>query len=111
MSDLLERYVTFNNEGVRTRDFSSLLALFAPEAVMRLDGIAAGPFSAASAVAEAFREHPPDDELELLDHLAAGDRAVYGWSKRPGVPAGELRIAERDGLILELLVSAYAQRS
>jgi len=111
VSDLLERYVTFHNEGVRRRDFSSLLALFAPDAVMRFDGVATGPFSGASAIAEAFRDDPPSDELELLDQLPASNWAVYGWAKRPGMPAGELRIAEQDGLIVELLVSARTRRS
>ena len=55
VSGLLECYVRLHNECVRRRDFSSLLALFAPDAVMRFDGIAAGPFSGASAIAQAFR--------------------------------------------------------
>src|SRR5207253_1192440 len=100
-----------HNEGVRRRDFSSLLALFAPDAVVRFDGIPAGPFSGTSAIAEAFRDGPPNDELELLDQDPVSDWAVYGWAKRPGVSAGELRIAEQDGLIVELLITARARGS
>jgi hypothetical protein len=106
MRDLLEQYVTLHNEGVRTGDFSKLLALFAPDAVMRFKGIEVGPFSGTSSIAAAFRDHPPDDELELLARLPGGGRAVYGWSRRPHLPAGELHLRERNGLISELLVTS-----
>jgi hypothetical protein len=68
MRDLLEQYVRLHNEGVRTGDFSKLLA-----------------------------------------HLPRGGRAVYGWSRRPHLPAGELRLQERNGLISELLVTSGAR--
>jgi hypothetical protein len=109
MRDLLEQYVRLHNEGVRTGDFSKLLALFAPDAVTRFKGIGVGPFSGTSAIAAAFRDHPPEDELELLAHLPRGGRAVYGWSRRPHLPVGELRLQERSGLISELLVTSGAR--
>src|SRR5207253_9300747 len=83
VSGLIERYVMLHNEGVRRGDFSSLLAQFAPDAVQRFDGIAAGPFSGASAIAEAFRDDPPNDELELLDQSPVSDWVIYGWARRP----------------------------
>jgi len=96
---LLEREVEAFNEGVRTGDWSPLVALFAEDAVLEFDGIPVGPFHGREAIAEAYRSMPPDDEILLLD---GGPR--YAWSKEPERPAGELRLEERGSRIVRLLV-------
>jgi len=96
---LLEREVSAFNEGVRTGDWSSLVALFAEDGVLEFEGIPVGPFSERSAIAEAYRAMPPDDEIVLLD---GGPR--YVWSKEPERPAGELHLEERVGGIVRLRV-------
>jgi steroid Delta-isomerase len=96
---LLEREVTAFNEGVRTGSWSSLVALFAKDAVLEFEGIPVGPFHGSDAIAEAYRSMPPDDEIVLLD---GGPR--YAWSKEPERPAGELHLEERDGRIVRLRV-------
>src|ERR1700758_887588 len=96
---LLEREVAAFNEGVQTGDWSSLLALFAEDAVLEFEGIAVGPFRGRDEISEAYRTMPPDDEIVLL----AGGPA-YAWSKEPERAAGELHLEERDGLIARLLV-------
>jgi steroid delta-isomerase len=97
--DLLEREVAAFNEGVRTGDWSALVALLAEDAVFEFDGIPVGPFHGRDAIAEAYRSMPPDDEIVLLD---GGPQ--YSWSKEPGRPAGELHLEERDGRIIRLRV-------
>jgi steroid Delta-isomerase len=96
---LLEREVEAFNEGVRSGDWSPLLALFAEDAVLEFDGIPVGPFHGCDAIAEAYRSMPPDDEIVLLDGGPG-----YAWSKEPERPAGELHLEERDGRIVRLLV-------
>jgi hypothetical protein len=96
---LLEREVAAFNEGVRTGDWSSLVALFAEHAELEFVGIPIGPFRGRVAIAEAYRAIPPDDEIVLLD---GGPR--YAWSKDPERAAGELHLEERDGRILRLRV-------
>ena len=96
---LLEREVAAFNEGVRTGDWSSLVALFAEDADLEFEGVPVGPFHSREAIAEAYRTMPPDDEIVLLD---GGPR--YAWSKEPERPAGELQLEERDGRIVRLRV-------
>ncbi|HEX3226015.1 MAG TPA: nuclear transport factor 2 family protein [Gaiellaceae bacterium] len=99
MPSLLEREVEAFNDGVRTGDWSALLALFAEDAVLEFEGIPVGPFVGREAIAEAYRSMPPDDEIVLLDGGPG-----YAWSKEPTRPAGELHLDERDGHIVRLLV-------
>ena len=99
MPDLLEREVEAFNEGVRTGDWSPLIARFAEDAVLEFEGIPVGPFHGRGAIADAYRAMPPDDEILLLD---GGPR--YAWAKEPERPAGELHLEERDGCIVRLLV-------
>jgi len=96
---LVEREVAAFNDGVRTGDWSSLVALFAEDGVLEFEGIPVGPFHGRDAIAEAYRTMPPDDEIVLLD-----DGPRYAWSKEPGRAAGELHLEERDGRIVRLLV-------
>ena len=99
MPSLLEREVAAFNEGVRSGDWSQLVALFAEDAVLEFEGIPVGPFAGRDAIAAAYRTMPPDDEIVLLD---GGPR--YAWSKEPERAAGELHLDERDGLIVRLRV-------
>ena len=99
MPSLLEREVAAFNEGVRSGDWSSLVELFAEDAVLEFEGIPVGPFRGRDAIAEAYRTMPPDDEIVLLD---GGPR--YAWAKEPERAAGELRLEERNGHIAKLLV-------
>ena len=99
MPSLLESEVAAFNEGVRTGDWSSLVALFAEDAELEFEGIPVGPFRGRDAIAEAYRAMPPDDEIVLLD---GGPR--YAWSKEPERAAGELQLEERDGRIVRLRV-------
>jgi steroid Delta-isomerase len=96
---LLEREVAAFNEGVRTGDWSSLVALFADDAELEFEGIPVGPFRGRAAIAEAYRSMPPDDEIVLLD---GGPR--YAWAKEPERAAGELQLDERNGRIARLRV-------
>jgi hypothetical protein len=99
---LLDDHVASFNEGVRTGDWSSMLARLADDAVLELDGIPVGPFSGRDAIGEAYRLQPPDDEIVVLER--DGDSASYAWAKEPATPAGELHLTARDGRIAKILV-------
>jgi steroid Delta-isomerase len=84
-----------------------MLEYFADDAELVFEGVPVGPFRGRAEIAAAYREQPPDDEVELLGIREEDDDAVasYGWSREPGVRAGELRLTRRDGLIARLVVS------
>ena len=96
---LLEEHVSRFNAGVRGGDWASMLELFADDAELEFVGIPVGPFRGRDAIAAAYAERPPDDEIVLLD---GGPR--YAWSREPERPAGEMHLIARDGRIERLRI-------
>jgi len=103
---LLDEHVARFNDGVRGGDFGAMVSALAPDAEMRFEGIPVGPFYGREAIADAYREQPPDDELVLLDRREEHGELVgtYAWAAEPDVPAGELRLTPRDGEIARIVV-------
>src|SRR3954453_19592738 len=98
---LLEDHAERFNSGVRSGDFAPMLENFAADATMAFGGVPVGPFVGRDAIARAYREQPPDDELSVLDSRQDGDTIVagYAWRREPDTRAGELRLTIADGLI------------
>ncbi|SRR6266540_108390 len=107
MSDTFERHVRLFNDGVRTGDFEPMLEQFADDAELVFVGVPVGPFVGKDAIAAAYREQPPDDEIDVRAVRSDGAETVadYGWLKEPGVRAGELRLTEDGGEIRRLVVT------
>jgi steroid Delta-isomerase len=103
MSVVSEHVVRFN-EGVRTGDWSSMLAHLAGDAEMEFVGVPVGPFQGRDAIEEAYRTQPPDDELVVLEDRGDGT-ARYAWAKTPTEPAGDLRLTVADGRITRVVVT------
>jgi ketosteroid isomerase-like protein len=95
---LRHKHVEGFNEGVRTGDWSRMLALLHDDAELEFAGIPVGPFRGKQAIRDAYEQQPPDDEIVLL----AGD--AYAWAGEPALRAGELRLEERDGKIARIRV-------
>ena len=96
------------NAGVRTGEWGPMLEHFGDAAEMDFRGIPVGPFTGKDAIAAAYREQPPDDELRILEERERGGRAEarYAWLAEPDVAAGEMfLIVGDDGLIRELVVT------
>ena len=108
--ELLHDHVARFNEGVRTGDFAPMLERLADDAELVFEGVPVGPFHGREAIAAAYREQPPDDEVRVL---AAEERegglvvARYAWTKEPSRAAGEMRIT-RDGDRIARLVVTFA---
>jgi SnoaL-like domain len=95
---LRDQYVAAFNHGVRSGDWSPLLALVHDDATLEFVGIPVGPFAGRAAIRAAYEAQPPTDELILLDE----DR--YAWSREPQRPAGELHLVERDDKVAAIRV-------
>jgi steroid Delta-isomerase len=104
---LLDEHVKRFNAAVRSGDFTPMLENFADDAEMVFEGVPVGPFIGRDAIAQAYREQPPDDELDVLDVRRDSDKIVagYAWGRDPEVRAGELRLTVEDGLISRLVVT------
>ena len=108
LSELLREHVERFNAGVRSGDFGPMLENFGDAAEMEFRGIPVGPFVGKDAIATAYREQPPDDELRVLEEREGdGGRveARYAWLAEPDVAAGEMLFTVDDGLIRKLVVT------
>ncbi len=104
---LLDEHVRRFNEGVRTGDFAPMAAAFAEDAEMRFEGVPVGPFVGRDAIGAAYRDQPPDDEVEIFDTEQRDGFIVarYAWLRDEGRQAGEMRISQRNGQIQKLVVT------
>jgi RimJ/RimL family protein N-acetyltransferase len=105
--DVLQEHVQRFNAGVRSGDFMPMLEQFADDAEMSFEGVSVGPFVGVGAIAQAYREQPPDDELDVLDVRQGGDTLVagYAWRREPDRRAGELRLSVESARITRLVVT------
>jgi steroid Delta-isomerase len=104
---LLEQHVARFNEGVRSGDFTPMLAAFAEDAELHFEGVPVGPFVGRDAIDAAYREQPPDDEIEILGSEERDGVVVarYAWLRDDGRQAGEMLLTPRDDEIQKLVVT------
>jgi hypothetical protein len=105
---LLMEHVERFNAGVRSGDFGPMLAAFTPDAVLAFEGVPVGPFVGLRAIAQAYVERPPDDEVRLLGPPRSEGGAVvadYAWATASRSRAGRMILTERDGAIACLVVT------
>lgn len=109
--ELLEKYVALHNRGVREGDFTELGALFHPNARLAFRGVPLGPFEGRDAIARAFAERPPSDELRIrhTSERPGTIFATYGWAAAPAV-GGSLRARHDGDRIRELLIAVFQLR-
>jgi hypothetical protein len=84
-----------------------MAAGFAEDAEMQFEGVPVGPFLGRHAISAAYRDQPPDDEVEIFDaHERDGIIvARYAWLRDEGRQAGEMRLSQRNGQIQKLVVT------
>jgi steroid Delta-isomerase len=104
---LLDEHVRRFNEGVRTGDFAPMAAGFAEDAEMHFEGVPVGPFIGREAIAAAYRDRPPDDEIEILGKTEQNGVIIarYAWRRDRGKQAGEMRLTRQNGRIKKLVVT------
>jgi len=85
-----------------------MLEQFADNAELAFEGAPVGPFRGKDAIAQAYAEQPPDDEIEILRTRESNDELVvadYAWRAEPKTRAGSMIFRLRDGKIDRLLVT------
>jgi len=104
---MLVRYAECHNRGVKTGNFNELLGLFHPDAELRFEGIAFGPFMGREEIDRAFRQHPPGDEIEIGEVAQGGSCVLttYQWRQKPAQRAGTLAVEVKGNLIRKLVVT------
>ncbi len=104
---LLDRHVELFNTGVRSGDFGAMLEHFVEDAELVFEGVPVGPYRGRQAIADAYREQPPDDEIRVWNARAENQELVadYRWMRDRTTRAGELRLAVVDARIRRLTVT------
>jgi steroid Delta-isomerase len=104
---LLEEHIERFNQGVRSGDFTPMVAAFAEDAELHFEGVPVGPFIGRDAIDAAYREQPPDDEIEILGSEERDGVFVgrYAWLRDEGRQAGEMLLTPRDDEIQKLVVT------
>jgi hypothetical protein len=105
---LLDDHVQRFNDGVRSGDFGAMIEGFTEDAELHFEGVPVGPFAGREAIAAAYRDQPPDDEVEILGVEERDDGAVvarYAWKRDDGKEAGEMILTPRNGQIAQLVVT------
>jgi len=103
VTDRVENHFRLFNDAVRSRDWTAFLATFSPDAVMRFNGVPAGPYLGSKQIAQAYAENPPSDTMtsgwntlriggaidddELLEAVDASYAAVVSKLPRKDRPA------------------------
>lgn len=103
----LDEHVQRFNEGVRSGDFAPMVAAFSEDAELHFEGVPVGPFLGRDAIDAAYREQPPDDEVEILGSEERDGVVIarYAWLRDAGRQSGEMLLTSRDGQIQKLVVT------
>jgi len=103
----LEHVVTLFNGGVRSGDFSHYLELFADDAVLEFDGIPDPPLAGRDAIAQRYRDNPPDDQIRIKRSKLEGARIVaeFQWRDIPEASGGCFILERRGEKIAHLTIA------
>jgi cysteine desulfurase/selenocysteine lyase len=107
-SRLLQDHVERFNVGVETGDFGRMVERFTDDGELVFEGIPVGPFTGRQAIADAYRDQPPDDKVAVVSATERADGTIvtrYGWLRDGGREAGEMRITRRGDRIARLVVT------
>jgi hypothetical protein len=106
-ASLVHRHAELFNHAIRSGDFAPMLAGFTDDAEMEFRGAPVGPFHGRAAIAEAYRQQPPDDEIDILSVTPNGKsvEAAYAWRRAPGKAAGNLIIEPLADRIQRIVVT------
>jgi steroid delta-isomerase len=106
--ELLKSHVERFNLAVRSGDYGPMLEQFADDAELAFEGVPVGPFRGKEAIARAYADQPPDDEIVILRTRESSDDLIvadYAWQADPAARAGSMILRLRDAEIDRLLVT------
>jgi hypothetical protein len=111
MMEVPTRHVAFFNEGVRSDGVWPMIARFTDDAGLAFANIPVCPFHSRNAIAAAYANQPPDDEIVLLRASMEGSLIIasYAWGSAPGDLAGDMTITVSGDRIARQVVAYGGQ--
>jgi ketosteroid isomerase-like protein len=109
VTDFVGQYVKIFNAAVASGDFSSLLARYTDDAVLRFENVPPDSstleYAGRKAFTAAYAANPPDDQIEPTgEPVGDGSHVVTGFAWRRDHSAGVLDLTLTDGLISRMIV-------
>lgn len=109
ITDFVGEYVRVFNAAVASGDFSSLLARYTDDAVLRFENVPPDSstleYAGRKAFTAAYSENPPDDQIDLAgEPVTEGGHVVTGFVWQRDQSAGVLDLTVTDGLISRMIV-------
>jgi steroid Delta-isomerase len=104
MSDRVDEHFALFNAAVRSHDWTAFLATLAPGAVMRFEGVPAGPYTGRDEIARAYAEQPPSDTMTSQSVREDGDHDTIRFRWDAG-GTGTLELSWRSGLITAMAIA------
>jgi hypothetical protein len=99
-------HVRVFNEAVSSGRWEPFIDGFADDAVLEFVGVSAGPFIGRQAIAQAYRDNPPDDTIAIDgDPRRQGDTIVVPFRWNRTNEKGTMRLTYKGGLISKLVVT------
>jgi hypothetical protein len=99
----MESHVRAFNAGVQTGEWEPMLARFAADAELHFENVRFGPYIGLDEIRRAYREQPPDDQIQLLGIQDEDARVVaaFAWTKGG---TGRLVLEHDEGTVTKLTV-------
>lgn len=104
---LLNRVVADFNTGARTGDFSALVDLLTDDAVLEFEGVPDPPFLGRDAIAEHYRNDPPDDEVAIVRSKSENGFIIanFVWVDIPEARGGTLIITPHEERVARIAIA------
>ena len=103
---LFEAHVERFNAGVRSGDFGPMVAAFSDDARLVFEGVPAGPFEGRAAIDTAYRQMPPDDEIDIISVDESDEATVVArWAWKATRAKGTMTLTHDADTITELTVA------
>ena len=108
-ADFVTDYAAVFNAAVGSGDYAPLLARFTDHAVLRFENVppeaATLEFAGHQAIADAYKQNPPDDQIDLTgEPVDRGEHVIVGFAWRRDQSPGVLDFVRTDGLVSALTV-------
>ena len=103
---LFEAHVERFNAGVRSGDFGPMVAAFSDDARLVFEGVPAGPFEGRAAIDTAYRQMPPDDEIDVISVDESDEATVVArWAWKATGAKGTMTLTHDADTITGLTVA------
>jgi len=105
IAPLFAAHIARFNAGVQSGDFRDMISHFTDDATATFVSLPFGPFRGRAEIEQAYRDHPPDDTIDVLSTTEPDERTIvarFAWHRTR--QTGTIRLGHRGEDLTELTV-------